>query len=146
MWHMTTPFSMRMDDDSREELIAHAERSELSPSKLVNRYVKEGLRMDKHPAIAFKTTPYGRRVVLASRPGLQVIDIIGTWLGERQDAAATARYFHIEEDDVQAVLRYYAEYKDEVDQDLQAHLDAQANYKRVLEQRDARVRRRVAKA
>src|SRR5688500_947993 len=140
MWHMTTPFSMRMDDDSREELITHAERSELSPSKLVNRYVKEGLRMDKHPAIAFKTTPYGRRVVLASRPRLQVIDIIGTWLGEQQDAAATARYFHIEDDEVQAVLRYYAEYKDEIDQDLQAHLDAQANYKRVLKQREAGAR------
>ena len=106
---------MRMDDDSREELIAFAERSEVSPSRLVNRYVREGLRMDKHPAISFKTTQH-------------------------------ARYFHINEDDVQAVLRYYAEYKDEIDQDLQAHLDAQANYKRVLEQREARVRRRVAKA
>lgn len=143
---MTTPFSMRMDDDSREELIAYAERSEVSPSKLVNRYVKEGLRMDKHPAIAFKTTSHGRQAVLASRPGLQVIDIIGTWQGERQDVATTARYFRISEDDVQTVLRYYADYRDEIDQDLKAHLDAQENYKRVLEQREARARRRVAKA
>ena len=137
---------MRMDDDSRQELLAHAERSEVSPSKLVNRYVREGLRMDKHPVIAFKTTPQGRRAVLASHPGIQVIDIIGTWRDERQEVAATARYFHIADDDVQAVLRYYAEYKDEIDQDLKAHLDAQANYKRVLEQREARVGRRVAKA
>jgi hypothetical protein len=133
-----------MDDDTREELVGHAERSDLSPSRLVNRYVKEGLRMDKHPAIAFKTTPQGRRAVLASRPGLQVIDIIGTWRDERQDVGATARYFRISEDDVQAVLRYYAEYKDEIDRDLKAHLDAQENYKRVLEQREARARRRVA--
>jgi hypothetical protein len=143
---MTTPFSLRMDDDTREALVQHAERSEVSPSKLVNRYVKEGLRMDKHPAIAFKTTSRGRRTVLASRPGLQVIDIIGTWRGERQDVAATARYFRISEDDVSAVLRYYADYKDEIDQDLKAHLDAQDNYQRVLEQREARARRRVGKA
>jgi uncharacterized protein (DUF433 family) len=143
---MTTPFSLRMDDDTREELVKRAERSEVRPSKLVNRYVKEGLRMDEHPVIAFKTTPHGRRAVLASRPGLQVIDIIGTWQGERQDVAATARYFHISEDDVRAVLRYYADYKDEIDQDLKAHLEAQENYKRVLEQREARTRRRAASA
>jgi uncharacterized protein (DUF433 family) len=146
MWDMTTPFSMRMDDDSREELIAYAERSDISPSRLVNRYVREGLRMDKHPAIAFKTTLHGRRAVLASHPGLQVVDVIGTWRDERQDVVATARYLHINEDAVQAVLRYYADYKDEVDQDLKDHLDAQANYKRVLEQREARAGRRVAKA
>jgi uncharacterized protein (DUF433 family) len=146
MLDMTTPFSMRMDDDSREELIAFAERSDVSPSRLVNRYVREGLRMDKHPAISFKTTLHGRRAVLASRPGLQVIDIIGTWRDERQDVVATARYFRINEDDVQAVLRYYADYKDEIDEDLKDHLDAQANYKRVLAQREARAGRRVAKA
>jgi len=102
--------------------------------------------MDKHPAIAFKTTPQRRRAALASQPGLQVIDIIGTWQGERQDVAATARYFQITEDDVRAVLRYYADYKDEIDQDLKAHLKAQESYKRVLDQREARTRRRVANA
>ena len=143
---MTTPFSLRMDDGTRDELLEHAERSEVSPSKLVNRYVKEGLRMDKHPGITFKATPHGRRAVLASRPGLQVIDIIGTWQGERQDVGATARYFRIGEDDVAAVLRYYADYKEEIDQDLKSHLAAQENYKRVLEQREARTRRRAAEA
>jgi uncharacterized protein (DUF433 family) len=143
---MTTPFSLRMEDDTREELVGQAERSDISPSKLVNRYVKEGLRMDKHPAIAFKATPQGRRAVLASRPGLQVIDIIGTWQGERQDVAATARYFHIGEDDVRAVVRYYADYKDELGEEIKRHLEAQENYKRVLEQREARIRRRVGSA
>ena len=135
-----------MDDETREELLAYAERSDVSSSKLVNRYVKEGLRMDKHPAIAFKTTPHGRRAVLTSRPGLQVIDIIGTWRGERQDHAATARYFKLTEEEVRAVVRYYADYKNEIDQDLAAHLEAQENYKRVLGQREARTRRRVANA
>ena len=143
---MTSPFSLRMDDDTREDLVKHAERFELSPSKLVNRYVREGLRMDKHPVIAFKTTAHGRRAVVALRPGVQVIDIIGTWQGERQDVAATARYFHVSEDDVRAVLGYYADYKKEIDQDLKDHLEAQENYKRVLEQREARTRRRAANA
>lgn len=83
---------------------------------------------DEHPAVVVKATLRGRRAVLASRPGLQVIDIISTWRGERQDVAATARYFRIGENDVRAVLRYYADYKEEVDQDFKAHLEAQQNH------------------
>lgn len=61
--------------------------------------------------MAIKTTSQGRRVVLAARPGLQVIDVIGTWRGERQDIAATARYFGIK-----------------------MHLEAQQDHKRQLDQ------------
>lgn len=136
-----------MDEQVRKELDEQAGRSDVSPSKLVNRYVKEGLRVDKHPAVMFKTTTQGRRaVVLAAHPGLQVIDVIGTWKAERQDAARAARYLHIAVDEVEAVLRYYADYREEVERDLQDHLDAQRNYKRALEPREDQVRRRVAKS
>jgi hypothetical protein len=142
---MTMPFSLRMDEDAHDELITHAKRLEINASKLVNRYVKEGLRMDKHPAIGFKTTPQGRRAaVLAARPGIQVIDVLGTFKAESQDAGKTARYLHISEDEVQAVLRYYAEYRDELDRDLKEHLETQRNFKRVLATREAQTRRRVA--
>jgi hypothetical protein len=145
MSYMTMPFSLRMDEDAHDELITHAKRLEINASKLVNRYVKEGLRMDKHPAIGFKTTPQGRRAaVLAARPGIQVIDVLGTFKAESQDAGKTARYLHISEDDVQAVLRYYAEYRDELDRDLKEHLETQRNFKRVLATREAQTRRRVA--
>ena len=133
-----------MDDDTHRALLAHAERADVSPSKLVNRYVKEGLRMDEHPAIAFISTPHGRRAVLAARPRLQIIDVVGTWKGERQDAAATAKYFGVSEDNVRAVIEYYVAYKDELDDEIRRHLDAQQNYKRVLQQRDKHARRRVA--
>ena len=102
--------------------------------------------MDEHPAIGFVSTPQGRRAVLATRPGLQVIDIIGTWKGERQNISATAEYFSIAEDDVRAVVRYYAAYKNELDEEIQRHLEAQQNYKRVLAEREERTRRRVANA
>ena len=147
MSYMTTPFSLRMDEDTHDELLEHATRLDANPSKLVNRFVKEGLRMDRHPTVIFKTTPQGRRAaVLAAHSGLQIIDVIGTWKAERQDAAKTARYLHIEPGEVEAVLRYYADYHDEVDRDLQEHLDAQRNYKRVLAQRESQARRRVTSA
>lgn len=147
MPHVTKPFSVRMEDDTHDELLDHAQRLDVNASRLVNRYVREGLRMDRHPAMIFKTTSLGRRAaVLAAHPGLQVIDVIGTWQAERQDIAKTARYLHIEEDEVQAVLRYYADYKDEVDSDLHEHLEAQRNYKRVLARREAHARNRLARA
>lgn len=136
-----------MDDATRTELLEHAERLDANASKLVNRFVKEGLRMDKHPAVMFKTTSQGRRAaVLAAHPGLQVIDVIGTWRTEKQDAAKAARYLHIDQEEVEAVLRYYADYREDVERDLRDHLDAQRNYKRVLEQREALARRKVANA
>jgi uncharacterized protein (DUF433 family) len=142
---MSKAFSMRMDDDTREALREHAARTEVNPSKLVNRYVKEGVRMDKHPAVAYKTTSSGRRaIVLATHPRLQVIDVVGTWNDNKHDVPKTAKYLHLTEDEVQAVLRYYADYRDDVDRDLEDHLAWQRNYERVLEQRDARTRSRAA--
>jgi len=139
------PFSLRMDEDTHDELTTHVERLEVNASKLVNRYVKEGLRMDKHPAIGFKTTSQGRRAaVLAAHPGIQVVDVLGTFRAESQAVSKTARYLHISEDEVQAVLGYYAEYRAEVDRDLQEHLETQRNFKRVLATREAQTRRRVA--
>lgn len=138
---------MRMDDDTHEQLHERAERTSASASQLVNRYVKEGLRMDEHPAIGFITATDGARVpVLAGRPRLKVIDILGTWREERQDASATARYFHITDDEVQAVLRYYAAYRDELDAAIRAQREAQDNFERVIQQRNARATRRAANA
>jgi uncharacterized protein (DUF433 family) len=144
---MSKPFSLRMDDDTHERLLARVERTSASASQLVNRFVKEGLRMDEHPGIGFVTAPDGERVpVLAGRPRLTVVDVIGTWRAELQDVAATARYFDITEDDVQAVLRYYAAYRDELDAAIGAHLDAQDNFERVIRGRNAVAGRHAANA
>ena len=144
---MSKPFSLRMDDGTHEHLLARAERTGASASQLVNRYVKEGLRMDEYPGVGFVTAPDGERIpVLAGRPRLKLIDVLGTWRAEGQDAAATARYFGITEDDVQAVLRYYAAYRDELDAAIRAHLVAQNNFERVIRQRNARAARRAANA
>jgi len=106
--------------------------------------VKEGLRMDEHPAIRCVTTSDRRRVVLASRPRLSVLVLLGTWQAERRDVRETARYFDISEDDVRAAIRYYSAFRNELDEEIRQHLAAQQNFKRALEHRDARARRRVA--
>ena len=69
---------------------------------------------------------------MASRPRLQIIDVVGTWKAERQDVGATARYFGLTDDDVRAVVAYYVANKDELDDEIRRHLDAQQKHKRVL--------------
>lgn len=103
--------------------------------------------MDEHPGVGFVTAPDGERVpVLAGRPRLKLVDVIGTWRAEGQDAAATARYFGVADDEVQAVLRHYAAYRDELDAAIRAHLAAQDNVERVIRQRNARTTRRTTDA
>ncbi len=63
---------------------------------------------------------------------------------DQHPAMATAGYFGISKDDVHRVLRYYTVHTDELDQELKAHREAQQNYKRALEQREARARPRAA--
>ena len=144
MSDMSKPFSLRMDEDTHERLLTRARKLELSASQLANRYVREGLRMDEYPEISFVGTPDGRRAVLASRPRIQVIDLVATWQGQQQDIAATARYFEIPESDVRGALRYYAAYKTELDEAIRKHREAQSNFEQVLARRAARARRATA--
>jgi hypothetical protein len=129
-----------MDDDTHKQLQARADVRDVTASQLANRYIKEGLRMDEHPGITFVSTSHGRRAVLAARPRIQVIDLIATWLGHRQDVPETARYFEVSDDDVKAAVRYYAAFKDELDDAIHQHRQAQANFEQVLARR-ARGRR-----
>ena len=92
--------------------------------------------MEEHPGIIFVGTPAGGRAVLASRPRIQVLDLIVTWQDEGQDVAETARYFDIAEGDVRAALRYYASFKDELDGAIRQHREAQANIGQVLARRN----------
>ena len=97
--------------------------------------------MDEHPGIIFVSTPLGRRAVLASRPRIQVLDLIVTWQDQRQDVAETARY---SEDGVRAAVRYYASFKDELDGAIRQYREAQVNFEQVLARRRKRARRATA--
>lgn len=70
--------------------------------------------MDEHPLISFREGAAGRRPALAGTR-LDVADVIGTLRQNAGSASETARYLEIPVEKVEACLRYYAGYKDEVD-------------------------------
>ncbi len=86
----------------------------LSQTDLAERYLEEGLRMDEHPLIVFRDGARGRRPGLAgSRLDVwQVIDTVKQ-NGSVEEAAA---YLELPPEKVQACVRYYADYQDEIDE------------------------------
>ena len=111
--------SIRIRPDLKDELERRAHESGISAAALYERFIDEGLRRDAHPLIAFRDGAGGRRATLVgTRVSVgQVVDTL-----EASEGTADARirdgaeYLEIPLTHVQACLRYYVAYKDEVDE------------------------------
>lgn len=97
-----------------------AERSErlgTNKSRLAERYVDEGTRMDDHPGVVFRAGPTGRRAALANGP--DVWELIATLKGGKargeQAISVTAELLDLTESQVRTAVRYYASFDEEID-------------------------------
>lgn len=122
----TKQFSARWDERVLDRLDEERERRGLSRSRLSERYVDEGTRMDRHPGIVFRDGPAGRRAALAGRLDVwQVIEAMRS--GEGDDARAireTAEALSLAPQQVETALRYYREYTKEIDDWLRRNREA----------------------
>jgi uncharacterized protein (DUF433 family) len=91
-----------------------AETSE-SRNALAERLIDEGLRMDRHPLIAFRTGGSGMRRPALVGTRLDVWQVIDTVRAEGGDVAAAAEYLGVPERTVRAAVDYYAEFTEEID-------------------------------
>ena len=123
----TAMLSSRMPDDTREQLEATAEAHGETRSALMQRYIEEGLRMDRHPGIVFRPGPAGRRPGLAGGPDVwEVVRVVRNVeaRGDRAIAEA-ASWLGLSAAQVRIAVEYYADYPAEIDAWL-ARADAQA--------------------
>lgn len=111
---MSRPVSIRLSDSTVERLGVRAERLQMPPRTLAQRYVEEGLRMDEHPLVRFADGPAGRRARLAGT-GSEVWEVIAAVRDNEGDLARTARYLEVPLGLVQAAVTYYGAYRDEID-------------------------------
>ena len=74
--------------------------------------------MEDHPGIVFRDGPAGRRAALASGPDIwEVIETLkGTELAGEQAIAATAEWGSLSLAQVRMAVRYYADFREEVDE------------------------------
>ena len=119
--------SIRMPDDTREQLEATAEAHGETRSALMQRYIEEGLRVDRHPGLGFRPGPAGRRPALAGGPDVwevaRVVQNVET-RGDRAIAEA-ASWLGLSAAQARIAVEYYADYPAEIDAWL-ARVDAQA--------------------
>jgi uncharacterized protein (DUF433 family) len=119
--------------------LAHLKRrvneTGLSQTDLAERYLEEGLRLDEHPLIAFRDGAAGRRPGLVGSR-LDVWQIVET-VKQNGSVEEAAAYLELPIDKVQAAMRYYADYTDEIDEwTARAHALAErehANWRRQQE-------------
>jgi hypothetical protein len=112
------PFSVRMSERTLARLAEHARRRNEAKARTAERLIDEGLRMEDHPGIIFRDGPTGRRAALAAGPDVwEVIETLqGTGLRGEKAVAATAEWGNLTPVQIHAAVRYYAEYRDEVDE------------------------------
>ncbi len=100
-----------------ERLRDSARRHNVAISTLAEQLIDEGLRLEAHPSVVFRSGPTGRRSVLAGGP--EVVDVIGAIVGgdvpTAQRRARASELLGITEAQVDAALGYYAAFTDEID-------------------------------
>jgi uncharacterized protein (DUF433 family) len=108
------PLAFRVLPRTLEHLRRRAREAGQPQTALAERYIEEGLRMDEHPLIYFRDGAAGRRPALLGTR-LDVADVIETIHQNGNSVERTAAYLELPLDRVEACLRYYADYREEID-------------------------------
>jgi hypothetical protein len=113
----TQTFSARWGTDVLDRLKQRSEIAGTNKSRLAERYVDEGTRMDEHPGIVFRGGPMGRRAALAGGPDVwELIATLKSGKARGEEAiSATAELLNLTDSQVRTAVRYYGAFADEVD-------------------------------
>ncbi|MGO9249622.1 MAG: hypothetical protein ACLP7W_13720 [Solirubrobacteraceae bacterium] len=106
--------AFRFDPITVARLKQRAQETHAPQTTLAERYIEEGLRHDEHPLIYFRDGAAGRRPALLGTR-LDVAQVITTIRQNQNSLKETSDYLEIPLEQVDACLRYYADYKDEID-------------------------------
>lgn len=120
----TRPFSVRVDASLIERLERRGVRSATNKSRLAERYIDEGLRLDDHPGIAFRDGPTGRRAGLAGGPDVwEVVQVVRANRSGQRGVRAAAEWGRLSERELRIAMHYYSEFPKEVDERIRRNLD-----------------------
>lgn len=128
MARATRNFSARWATDVLDRLRKRSEAVGISRSRLAERYVDEGIRMDEHPGIEFRDGPAGRRASLQRGPDVwQLVMTLREYEPHGGDViAATAEHLNLTISQVEAGARYYAAYPEDIDERITANTEGSA--------------------
>lgn len=97
--------------------------------------------MRAHPGIVFVTRPGGREAVLMHRPRLAVYQVVRT-VKNSDSIEEAADYLSLPVTDVEGVLRYYVEFREEVDEEIRRDLEESERLERLWREQQSLAPRR----
>jgi len=137
---MGHPVSVRFSrPEVAERLKAEAAARHSSASALAEELIDEGLRSRRHPLVAFRDGPTGRRAAVIGGPDIWevVAGIVGgdTPPPERVDRAVEV--FGLRREQVEAAVGYFAEFTDEISAEIEQNAVAAEEAERLWRRRQA---------
>ena len=107
--------AFRVHPETLKQLRERARELGETQTALVERYIEEGIRMDRHPLIRFREGTAGRRPALVGTR-LDVWQVIETIRQNDNSVEDAAEYLERPVHWIEACLAYYADYQDEIDE------------------------------
>lgn len=113
----TQTFSARWGTDVVDRLKRRSELAGTNKSRLAERYVDEGVRMDENPGVIFRGGPTGRRAALAGGPDVwEIMATLKSGKARGEEAiSVTAELLNLTDSQVRIAVRYYGAFTDEID-------------------------------
>jgi uncharacterized protein (DUF433 family) len=114
-----------LDPDVVDRLERRGARVGVNRSRLAERYIDEGMRMDDHPGVVFRDGPAGRRASLAAGPDVWEVIAALRSSGLTGDAALedAATRGGLTPSQMRAAVSYYAEYREEIDERVRRNVE-----------------------
>jgi len=109
------PLAFRVRPETADALKERAQELGGTQTELVERYIEEGIRRDRHPLITFREGAAGRRPALVGTR-LDVWQVIETVRQNDNSVEETAEYLERPPHWIRACVAYYADYQDEIDE------------------------------
>ena len=108
---MSRHLSVRIGDEVFAQLEAQSQRNGQSRSAVARQLLEEGLRMEQHPRIVFRSGPGGRRAGLIDGPDVwEVVRALrGVDTGSADSLADIGEWTGLTVDQMRAALRYYTD-------------------------------------
>jgi uncharacterized protein (DUF433 family) len=127
---MSKPLTVRLPDETAEEVRRIAQRERRSLSEVGARIVEEWVRQNRLPHIEFRSINGERVACIKGR--LEVWQVVMVAQSYRNDVAETASHLDLRHDQVQAALDYAAAFPAEIDLALTENREGLARVKRLL--------------
>jgi hypothetical protein len=127
--------AIRIESETLRALRARSSESGEPIVRLAQRYLKEGMRLDRHRGIIFRDGPAGRRAVVIGGPDVWEVVAAARSAPERGEdlVGALVERVGAPAEKIRIAIHYYGEYPEEVDRFITANEEEAEQLERAIE-------------